>query len=101
MPSRIDGEQQNMQMKTVKRKSEVKRMSDAEAAKAVKGSLDPLVLHPGLYRAQLSCRIGRDALEGKTKPPCGTTPTEYALYNLLHAVDEIATAMMPSGGPIA
>ena len=30
-------------MKTVKRKSEVKRMSDAEAAKAVKGSLDPLV----------------------------------------------------------
>jgi len=65
------------------------------------GSLDPLVRHPGLYRAQLSCRIGRDALEGKTKPPCGTTPTEYALYNLLHALEEIATAMMPnaSGQP--
>jgi len=60
------------------------------------GSRDLLARHPGLYRAQLFCRIGRDALEGKTKPPCGTTPTEYALYNLLHAVEEIATAMMPN-----
>ena len=59
-------------------------------------SLNPLVRHPGLYRAQLFCRIGCDALEGKTKPPCGATPTEYALYNLLHAVEEIATAMMPN-----
>ena len=83
-------------MKTVKRKSEVKRMSDAEAAKAVKGSLDPLVRHPGLYRAQLFCMLGCDALEGTTKPPCGATPTEYALYNLLRAVEEIATAMMPN-----
>ena len=60
------------------------------------GSLDPLVRHPGLYRAKLSCKIGRDAIEGKTQPPCGTTPTEYAIYNLLHAVEEIADAMMPN-----
>jgi len=60
------------------------------------GSLDPLVRHPGLYRAQLFCMLGRDALEGTTKPPCDATPTEYALYNLLHAVEEIATAMMPN-----
>jgi hypothetical protein len=49
-----------------------------------------------LYRVKLSCKIGRDALEGKTKLPCGTTPTDYAIFNLLHAVEEIASAMMPN-----
>ena len=62
---------------------------------AAVGSSD-LVRHPGLYRAKLSCKIGRDALEGKTDPPGGTTAIEYALYNLLHAVEDIATAMMPN-----
>ena len=50
--------------------------------------------HPGLYRAQLSCKVGRDALEGKTTPPDGVTPMEWAMFNMLHAVEEIATAMM-------
>ena len=57
--------------------------------------------HPGLYRAQLLCKVGRDALEGKTTPPDGVTPMEWAMFNMLHAVEEIATAMMPnaSGQP--
>lgn len=42
------------------------------------------------YRCQLSCQLGRDALEGKIKPPKGTSPLEYALFNLLHAVDELS-----------
>ena len=57
---------------------------------------DGLVRHPGLYRAQLLCTIGRDTMEGKTTPPDGVTPMEWAMFNLLHAVEEIATAMMPN-----
>jgi len=53
----------------------------------------PLFKHPGLYRAELSCKIGRDALEGKITPPHGVQPIEWAMFNLLHAVEEIANAM--------
>ena len=42
------------------------------------------------YRCQLSCKIGRDALEGKTQPPAGCSPLEYAVFNLLHAVEELS-----------
>jgi hypothetical protein len=42
------------------------------------------------YRCQLSCKIGRDALEGKTQPPAGCSPLEYAMFNLLHAVEELS-----------
>ena len=63
---------------------------------AAKNSVHPLVRHPGLYRAQLSCKIGRDVLEGKTVPPDSVKPMEWAMFNLLHAVEEIATAMMPN-----
>lgn len=42
------------------------------------------------YRCQLSCKIGRDVLEGKTKTPAGITPLEYAVFNLLHAVEELS-----------
>jgi hypothetical protein len=59
---------------------------------------DALVRHPGLYRAKLSCRIGRDAIEGKTPLPEGCTPIEYALFNLLHAIEEIADALLPNNG---
>ena len=58
-------------------------------------STNDLDRHPGLYRAQLSCKIGRDALEGKTTPPDGILPIEWALFSLLHAVEDIAKAMMP------
>jgi len=47
----------------------------------------------GLYRAQLSCKIGRDALDGSVQIPDGLRPVEWAMFNLLHAVEEIATAM--------
>ena len=46
-----------------------------------------------LYRASLSCQVGRDALEGKTECVHGITPGEYALYNLLHAVEDMALAL--------
>jgi len=42
------------------------------------------------YRCKLSCKIGRDALDGKTKAPQGVSPLEYAVFNLLHAVEELA-----------
>jgi hypothetical protein len=61
---------------------------------AMSRPVDGLVRRTGLYRAQLSCKIGRDALKGKTTAPDGVTPMEWAMFNLLHAVEEIATAMM-------
>ena len=51
---------------------------------------DALQRVPELYRAVLSCRIGRDVLEGTKTCPVGTSQTEYALFNLLHAVEDIA-----------
>ena len=64
--------------------------------RAIGRPVDGFVRHPGLYRAQLSCKIGRDALEGKTQCPEGVQPIDLAMFNLLHAVEEIATAMMPN-----
>jgi hypothetical protein len=46
-----------------------------------------------LYRVSLSCKIGRDALEGIGTPIQGVTATQYALFCLLHAVEDIAKAM--------
>ena len=46
-----------------------------------------------LYRVKLNCKIGQEVLNGNTKPPDGVGRTEYALYNLLHAVEDIATAI--------
>jgi hypothetical protein len=59
-------------------------------------SSSELVQHPGLYRAKINCKIGRDGLEGKTQLPQGCSPTEYALFCLLQSVEEIADAMMPN-----
>ena len=64
--------------------------------RAMSRPVDGIVRHPGLYRAQLSCKLGRDAIEGKNTPPEGVTPMEWAMFNLIHAVEEIATAMMPN-----
>lgn len=46
-----------------------------------------------LYRCKLSCQIGYEALDDKSKNRTGATPLEYAVYNLLRAVEDIATAM--------
>jgi hypothetical protein len=52
---------------------------------------DDLKRVPELYRAAFFCDIGRDTLEGIRKPRIdGLTRAEYALFNLLHAVEEIA-----------
>lgn len=42
------------------------------------------------YRCQLSCKLGREVLDGTTKPPLNTTALEYAVYSLLHAVEELS-----------
>jgi hypothetical protein len=48
-----------------------------------------------LCRVGLSCKIGRDALAGKGVPAT-CSAVEYALFNLLHAVEDIAAAMGPN-----
>lgn len=47
------------------------------------------------YRAQAACRIGREALDGQTRAeiPPGVTRQEYAIFNLLHAVEELSKLM--------
>jgi hypothetical protein len=57
--------------------------------------------HPGLYRAKLTCRVGRDALDRGGSKSCPYPPVEYALFCLLHAVEEIADAMIPPKPPAA
>lgn len=42
------------------------------------------------YRCQLSCRLARDILDGKTRTPPTGTPLEFAVFNLLHAVEELS-----------
>ena len=51
-----------------------------------------------LYRARLSCAIGRDAIEGRIEIPANVSPMEWAMFNLLHAVEEIASAIEPNPG---
>ena len=46
-----------------------------------------------LWRAVTCCGIGKKAINGETETPSGSTPLEYALYNLLCAVQDIARAM--------
>ena len=46
-----------------------------------------------LYRAGLSCSIGCDVLDGKIEVPNGHSAMEYAIYNLIHAVSDLAKAM--------
>ena len=50
------------------------------------------------YRCQASCKIGRDALDA-IKPIQDRPSIEYAVYNLLHAVEslgkQVAELMQP------
>lgn len=48
------------------------------------------IKNPELYRARFTCQIGKDAIDGKVFSPDNTTRTDYAIYNLLCAVEEIA-----------
>lgn len=53
-----------------------------------------LAEYPELYRATMNCRIASDALDGRIKCPEGAQKTEYALYCLAHAIEDIALALM-------
>jgi hypothetical protein len=57
-------------------------------------STEKLKKYPELYRAEISCKIGRDVLEGITKSPEGVSPVDWALFNILHSIGDIAAAMM-------
>lgn len=48
------------------------------------------IKNPELYRCKLSCQLGKDVLNGKTDPPLRTSETQYALYNLLSAIEDLA-----------
>ena len=61
------------------------------------GKVNPLVRpkspqENALYRASLACKIGRDAIEGKNVPD-GVSRMEFAMFNLFHAIEDIALAM--------
>ena len=75
----------------------MKRGSTQGEAQAPGRSLDPVVRRKNaLYRAMLSCAIGRDAIEGRIEIPANVSPMEWAMFNLLHAVEEIASAIEPN-----
>ena len=60
-------------------------------------AVEPVVRRKNaLYRAGLSCAIGRDAIEGRIEIPANVSPMEWAMFNLLHAVEEIASAIEPN-----
>jgi hypothetical protein len=46
-----------------------------------------------LYRARMNCQIGGEAITGKMIPPDGVGRVEYALYCLLHSIEDVAAAM--------
>lgn len=46
-----------------------------------------------LQRCELSCEAGRKCYDGVYPPPQGHGPTEYAIYCLLRATEELAIAL--------
>ena len=46
-----------------------------------------------LQRCKSSCQIGRGCYDGIYPPPQGHGPTEYAIYCLLRAIEELAIAL--------
>lgn len=46
------------------------------------------------YRARLSCKVGRDAIRGDCKyVPQDVTALEWAMFSLLHAVEDLSLAI--------
>jgi hypothetical protein len=85
-------------------KENMEQHESNEAEKRASGSLQRVVMPRtpaewSAYRCQLSCKIGRDALDGKTQPPAGCSPLEYAVFNLLHAVEELSRYNAPGERP--
>ena len=54
---------------------------------------DELKRNAALYRVKLHCKIGRAALDGKAPPGLLCSNQEYAVFCLLHAVEDLALAM--------
>lgn len=50
-----------------------------------------------LYRLKLSCQIGRDAINGSSKLPPNTSAVEYAIFNLLHAIEDLGAYLEREG----
>jgi hypothetical protein len=59
-----------------------------------KAPIPDIKAHPELTRAIMHCGVGRSALNCEIAPPAGSTSLEWATYNLLCAVGEVAEAMM-------
>jgi hypothetical protein len=53
---------------------------------------------PASYRVHLNCQVARDVIAGKTPTPEICTRTEYALFLLSHAVEELARMMEENNG---
>jgi len=41
-------------------------------------------------RCKAACKMGRDAMDGEIPSPSGVREHEYALYHLLHAIEELS-----------
>ena len=48
------------------------------------------IKNPELYRIKLSCQIGKNALDGKVQTDAGISRIDYAVYNLLSAIEDLA-----------
>lgn len=42
------------------------------------------------YRVSLNCKVGRDIIGKMEEPPAGVTRSEYALYLMFHAIEELS-----------
>ncbi len=49
--------------------------------------------NPNAYRAKLQCKIGRDVLCKIIAEPRDMTRIEYAVWYLLHAVEDLAAEL--------
>lgn len=85
-----------MRKKWKRAKSKASRKPVAVACTPVVGHLpdgfDPFA---ALYRVSLTSAVARDALEGKLPRTLqwSVTPSEYALFNICHAIDDLAKAI--------
>lgn len=53
------------------------------------------------YRLKTSCAIGKNVLNGEVDPPLGVSRLEYAIYNLLCAIEELNILTEKNETPIS
>lgn len=49
------------------------------------------------WRCRCHCKMGRDVLDGVTKPPPGCSELESAVFLLLHAVEDLSLIAVEAG----